>query len=163
MKQLGVIEPSSSEWSSPIVLVPKKDGTLGFCLDFRKLNSVSKFDPYPMPRVDELVERLGRANYLSTQYLGFVLGHGVIRPQVGKVEAIKAAGWPETKKQFRAFLGLVGWYRKFIPNFSTRAITLTNLTKNTQPNKLVWTEDCENEWEYTTPNKKKLGQYGKRK
>lgn len=57
---------SSSEWSSPVVLVPKKDGTLWFCLDFRKLNSVSKFDPYPMPRVDELVERPGRAKYLST-------------------------------------------------------------------------------------------------
>ncbi len=74
MKQLGVIEPSSSEWSSPIVLVPKKDGTLRFCLDFRKLNSVSKFDPYPMPRVDELVERLGRANYLSNQIPRFCTG-----------------------------------------------------------------------------------------
>ncbi len=66
MQHLGVIEPSTSEWSSPIVLVPKKDGTLRFCLDFRKLNSVSNFDPYPMPRVDELVERLGRAKYLTT-------------------------------------------------------------------------------------------------
>ncbi len=67
----------------------------------------------------------------------------MIRPQVGKLEAIKAAGRPETKKQVRAFLELVGWYRKFIPNFSAREITLTNLTKKTQPNKLVWTEDCE--------------------
>lgn len=66
MQSLGVIEPSISEWSSPIVLGPKKDGTLWFCLDFRKLNNVSKFDPYPMPRVDELVERLGKAKYLST-------------------------------------------------------------------------------------------------
>lgn len=79
----------------------------------------------------------------ETQHLGFVLGHGVIRPQVGKVEAVKGAGRPVTKKQVRAFLGLVGWYRKFIPNFSARAITLTNLTKKSQPNNVVWTEDCE--------------------
>ncbi len=66
IQHLGVIEPSTSEWSSPIVLVLKKHGTLRFCLDFRKLNSVSKFDPYPMPRVDELVERLGRSKYHTT-------------------------------------------------------------------------------------------------
>ncbi len=52
MQSLGVIEPSTSEWSNPIVVVPKKDGSLRFCLDFCKINSVSKFDPYPMPRVD---------------------------------------------------------------------------------------------------------------
>lgn len=61
-----MIEPSTSEWRNPIVLVPKKDGSLRFCLDFCKLNSVSKFDPYPMPRVDEVVESLGRAKYLTT-------------------------------------------------------------------------------------------------
>lgn len=250
MQSLGVIEPSSSEWSNPIVLVPKKDGSLRFCLDFRKLNSVSKFDPYPMPRVDELVESLGRARYLTTldlckgywqvplspesqemtafktpfghfqfcvlpfglhgapatfqrmmdqilrgtekfaaaylddiiiysqtwqehldhlkdvllriknagltirpdkctlaraetQYLGYVLGHGVIRPQVGKVEAIKNAERPVTKKQVRSFLGLVGWYRRFIPNFSERAFALTDLTKKDKPNKVNWTQDCE--------------------
>ncbi len=69
----------------------------------------------------------------ETQYLSFVLGHGVIRPQVGKVEAIKTAGRPETKKQVRDFLGLIGWYRKCIQNFSARAITLTNLTKRPSP------------------------------
>lgn len=66
MQDLGVIEPSTSEWSSLVILVPKKDGTLRFCLDFRKLNSVSKSDPYPMPRVDHLIEWLGKAKFLST-------------------------------------------------------------------------------------------------
>lgn len=58
MRDLGVIEPSASAWSSPIVLVPKKDGSLRLCLEFRKPNSVSKFDAYPMPRIDEMVERI---------------------------------------------------------------------------------------------------------
>ncbi|KAI2647465.1 Transposon Ty3-I Gag-Pol polyprotein [Labeo rohita] len=54
MLKLGVIEPSRSTWSSPIVMVPKPDGTLRFCNDFRRLNEVSEFDGYPMSRVDEL-------------------------------------------------------------------------------------------------------------
>ncbi len=66
MLKLGVIETSRSPWSSPIVLVPKPDGTLRFCNDFRRLNEVSEFDGYPMPRVDELLDRLGRARYIST-------------------------------------------------------------------------------------------------
>lgn len=66
MLSMRVIEPSHSEWCSPIVLVPKKDGTLWFCIDFRQINSLSVVDPYPMPRTEELVERLGRAKYLIT-------------------------------------------------------------------------------------------------
>uniref|UniRef100_A0A9J7Z6B4 Gypsy retrotransposon integrase-like protein 1 n=1 Tax=Cyprinus carpio carpio TaxID=630221 RepID=A0A9J7Z6B4_CYPCA len=60
MLKLGVIEPSRSPWSNPIVMVPKPDGTLRFCNDFHRLNEVSEFDGYPMPRVDELLDRLGR-------------------------------------------------------------------------------------------------------
>lgn len=47
-------------------MVPKPDGTLRFCNDFRRLNEVSAFDSYPMPRVDELLDRLGRARFIST-------------------------------------------------------------------------------------------------
>ena len=79
----------------------------------------------------------------ETSYLGLVLGRGVIRPQVGKVEAIMAAERPTTKKQVRSFLGLVGWYRRFIPNFSEKAVVLTELTRKCQPNKVDWTEECE--------------------
>ncbi len=66
MLRFGVIEPSWSPWSSPIVMVPKPDGTLRFCNDFRRLNEVSEFDGYPMPRVDELLDRLGGTRYIST-------------------------------------------------------------------------------------------------
>ncbi|CAM5090270.1 unnamed protein product [Eretmochelys imbricata] len=61
MLELGVIEESHSQWSSPIVLVPKLDGSLRFCNDFRKLNKVSQFDAYPIPCIDELVDQLGKA------------------------------------------------------------------------------------------------------
>ncbi len=76
-------------------------------------------------------------------YLGFVIGGGVIRPQLDKVETIRRYRPPTTKKQVRSFLGLLGWYRRFIPNFSARASVLTDLTRATVPNKVVWTEQCE--------------------
>ncbi len=66
MLEMGVIEESHSDWASPIVLVPKTDGSIRFCVDYRKVNAVSKFDAYPMPRVDELLDRLGTARFYST-------------------------------------------------------------------------------------------------
>ena len=61
-----VIEPSSSEWASPVVLVPKKDGTLRFCVDYRRLNSLTRRDSYPLPRMDECIDSLGDATIFST-------------------------------------------------------------------------------------------------
>ena len=66
MVEMGVIEESNSAWCSPIVLVGKKDGSIRFCVDYRKLNEVSRFDAYPMPRVDELLDRLGTAHFCTT-------------------------------------------------------------------------------------------------
>ncbi len=66
MSEANIIEPSTSEWASLIVLVRKKDGTMRFCVDYRRLNAVSEADAYPMPRVDELIDRLGPAKYIST-------------------------------------------------------------------------------------------------
>nr|XP_021325913.1 uncharacterized protein LOC110438340 [Danio rerio] len=250
MLKLGVIEPSSSPWSSPIVMVPKPDGTLRFCNDFRRLNEVSEFDSYPMPRVDELLDRLGRARYISTidltkgywqvplsenakpktafstpsghwqyrtlpfglhgapatfqrmmdiilrphhayaaaylddivihsetwedhldrlrrvlselrragltanphkchlalseaKYLGFQVGRGLIQPQEKKVEAVRIAPRPVSKIQVRAFLGLAGYYRCFIPNFSSLAAPLTDLTRKGKPEKVNWTPAAE--------------------
>ncbi|KAI2644034.1 Retrovirus-related Pol polyprotein from transposon 17.6 [Labeo rohita] len=250
MLKLGVIEPSRGPWSSPIVMVPKPDSTLRFCNDFRRLNEVSELDGYPMPRVDELLDRLGRARYIMTldltkgywqvplsetakpktafstpsghwqyrtlpfglhgapamfqrmmdivlrphqayaaaylddvvvhseaweghlvrlrrvlselrragltgnprkchlafseaKYLGFQVGRGLIRPQEKKVEAVHNAPRPQTKSQVRAFLGLAGYCRCFIPNFSSLAAPLTDLTRKGQPEKVCWTTPAE--------------------
>ena len=62
----GVITPSKSPWASPVVLAPKKDGSLRFCIDYRKLNEVTVRDAYPIPRIDDTLDALQHASYLST-------------------------------------------------------------------------------------------------
>ena len=66
MYKQGVIEPSASPWSSPVVLVKKKDGGVRFCVDYRKLNDVTHKDSYPLPRIDDSVEALSGAKWFST-------------------------------------------------------------------------------------------------
>ncbi len=250
MLEMGVIEESHSDWASPIVLVPKTDGSVRFCVDYRKVNAVSKFDAYPMPRVDELLDRLGTARFYSTldltkgywqiplsplskeksafttpfglhqfitlpfglfgapatfqrlmdkilrphtayaaaylddiiiysqdwqrhmvhlrevlralrgagltanpkkcaigrvevRYLGFHLGHRQVRPQIDKTAAIAACPRPKTKKEVRQFLGLAGYYRRFIPDYSELTSPLTDLTKKEVPDTVPWTEQCQ--------------------
>ncbi|KAJ1199344.1 hypothetical protein NDU88_003181 [Pleurodeles waltl] len=244
MLELGVVEPSTSPWCSPVVLVPKPDGTIRFCIDFRKLNEHSMFDTYPIPRVDDVLEKLGKAKYMSTldltkgywkiplapedkektafstqsglyqftvlpfglhgapatfqrlmdrllkpfqsfsaaylddvvifsetwddhllhlqqichtlenagltanpkkcvigkpniSYLGYEIGQGTLQPQTKKIIAILNAPNPKTKKDLRSFLGLVGYYRRFIPDYSTLAAPLTDLLSKSHPNRLA--------------------------
>ena len=61
----GLIRPSRSPWSSPIVLVPKPGGKTRFCIDFRKLNSVTVKDVYPLPRIDTLLDTLQGKRYFT--------------------------------------------------------------------------------------------------
>ena len=231
-----IVETSTSEWAAPIMLVQKKDGSFRFCVDYRKLNSVSRADAYPMPRMDELIDNLGQARFVTTLdltrgywqvpmaeesraktafttgfgpyqfrvmpfrlqgapatfqrmmdrllmglegytaaylddlvifsqswtdhlehlqsillrlreagltvkpkkcqfgmkecvYLGHVVGNGTVKPEHGKLEAVQDFPTPETKSQVRAFLGLTGYYRRFIPDYSSIAAPLTDLTR----------------------------------
>ena len=66
MQEANVIQPSQSPWASPIVLVKKKDGTLRFCVDYRRLNSVTKADTFPLPRMDDILDQLGNCKIFST-------------------------------------------------------------------------------------------------
>ncbi|HEY1645698.1 MAG TPA: reverse transcriptase family protein, partial [Candidatus Saccharimonadales bacterium] len=66
MKADSVIEESSSPWSSPVLLVKKKDGSMRFCIDFRRVNAVTKKDVYPMLRIDATLDALGKARFLSS-------------------------------------------------------------------------------------------------
>ena len=69
MQKNKVIEPSSSPWASPIVLVRKRYGTHRFCVDYRELNSLTTPDSFPLPRIEDLLEQLGDSKYFSTIYL----------------------------------------------------------------------------------------------
>ena len=65
MLENGIAEPSFSSWASPCLLVPKSDNTPRFCSDFRKVNSVTKPDAFPLPRMDDCIDQVGSAKFVS--------------------------------------------------------------------------------------------------
>ena len=79
----------------------------------------------------------------SCIYLEHIVGNGLAQPMECKVEAVKTFKQPKTKKDFRSFLGLCGYYRKFIPNFSSITTPLSDLTKKSMPKQVKWNEKCD--------------------
>uniref|UniRef100_H3H3R4 RNA-directed DNA polymerase n=1 Tax=Phytophthora ramorum TaxID=164328 RepID=H3H3R4_PHYRM len=64
--ELGIIRPSISPWASPVLMIRKPDGGIRFCIDYRRLNSVTVKDCYPMPLIDDILDVLGDAQLFST-------------------------------------------------------------------------------------------------
>ena len=96
MLDAGVIRPSNSPWCNAVVLVRKKDGSLRFCIDFRKLNSLTVKDSHPLPHICETLESLAGAAHYSM----FVMNSGFWQVPMS----------PESK-QYTAFtLGSMGLY-----------------------------------------------------
>ena len=62
----NVVQESTSPWASPIVLAKKKDGSLRFCVDYRRLNAVMRKDVFPLPRIDDLLDKMRGKSVFST-------------------------------------------------------------------------------------------------
>lgn len=61
----GLAEPSYSSWASPCILVRKANGSFRFCTDYRKVNALTKFDSFPLPRIEDCIDQVGSATYVS--------------------------------------------------------------------------------------------------
>ncbi|CAF4743200.1 unnamed protein product, partial [Rotaria sp. Silwood2] len=83
----GQIEESTSPWSSPIVLVKKKDKTMRFCIDYRRLNAITIKDAFPLPRIDEIFDQLSDAVY----YTKFDFKSGYFQVPLSKEDRPKTA------------------------------------------------------------------------
>ncbi|CAM4953207.1 unnamed protein product [Rotaria socialis] len=83
----GPIEESTSPWSSPIVLVKKKDKTMRFCIDYRRLNAITIKDAFPLPRIDEIFDQLSDATY----YTKFDFKSGYFQVPLSKEDRPKTA------------------------------------------------------------------------
>lgn len=234
----GIIRESESEFSSPILLVKKKDGSDRMCVDFRALNANTVKDRYPLPLIDDHIDRLGKAKYFTSldmatgfhqipmdkdsihctgfvtpeghyeylkmpyglanapvvyqriisdtlrpfiesgkalvyiddvlipsetideglqtldevlrilttagfsinlkkctfladevEYLGRTISHGQVRPSQHKIEALIKARTPTNVKEVRQFLGLAGYFRRYIPGYSLKTACIANLLR----------------------------------
>ncbi|CAL2257126.1 unnamed protein product [Prunus armeniaca] len=120
----GYIRPSTSPWGALAFFVKKKDLTLRMCIDYRQLNRVTIKNKYPLPGIDDLFDQSRGISVDSS-----------------KVEAV--LNWSQLKNisEIRSFLGLAGYYRRFIKDFSRIAAPMTKLTQKGV--KFIWTQECE--------------------
>ncbi|GKA65406.1 putative reverse transcriptase domain-containing protein [Tanacetum coccineum] len=147
----GFIRPSTSPWGAPVLFVKKKDGSFRMYIGYQELNKLTVKNRYLLPKIDDLFDQLQslsvyskidlRSSYHQLSFLGHVIDSQGIHVDPAKIEAIKNWASPTTPTEVRQFLGLVGYYRRFIKDFSKIAKSLTELTQKNK--KCIWGEDQE--------------------
>ncbi|KAJ0828513.1 putative nucleotidyltransferase, Ribonuclease H [Helianthus annuus] len=209
----GIIRPSQSPFSSPVLLVKKKDGTWRFCVDYRALNAVTTRDRFPIPTIDELLDELNGATIFSKidlrsgyhqirvaqndihktafrtsdghyeflvmpfgltnapstfqsamndlfrsvlrkfvlaskcvfavhdiSFLGHRISGNGVRPEPEKIVSIQQWPKPVSFTTLRAFLGITGYYRPFVPQYAHIATPLTDILKAKE---FLWNDKAE--------------------
>nr|GEU47103.1 putative reverse transcriptase domain-containing protein [Tanacetum cinerariifolium] len=123
LSEKGFIRPSSSPWGALVLFVKKKNGSFRMCIDYRELNKLTVKNWYPLPRIDDLFDQLQG----SSVYSKIDLRNGV-HVDPAKVEAIRNWSAPTTPTEVRQFLGLAGYYRRFIEGFSLISKPFSKMT-----------------------------------
>ena len=95
----GIIQPSNGPWSSPLVIVDKKDGGKRYCVDYRKLNKITVKNSHPLPRIDDILASLGGSKYFTS--LDLKSGYWQIEMDKDSIE----------KTTFTCFLGNFAWLK----------------------------------------------------
>nr|KYP53442.1 Retrovirus-related Pol polyprotein from transposon 297 family [Cajanus cajan] len=173
MLSAEIIRPSLNPYSSPVILVKKKDGSWRFCVDYRALNKITIPNKFPIPIIDELLDELGGAKVFSK--LDLRSGYHQIRMSVGDIEKtsfrtheghyeflVMPFGLTNAPSTFQAlmtevlkpflrkfalvflFLGITGYYRKFIQGYGKIAKPLTQLLKK---DGFSWTTEAQEAFE----------------
>ncbi|KAK1602586.1 hypothetical protein QYE76_037580 [Lolium multiflorum] len=156
LEQKGFIQESVSPWGSPMIFVDKRDGGRRMCGDYRNLNNVTIKNKYPLPRIQDLFDQIFMP-YLDKFVIVFIddiliysknkaehaehLSKDGIAVNPSKVAAVLDWEAPKTVKEIRGFLGMAGYYRRFIEGFSKIAGPMTKLLRKNTP--FVWSEECE--------------------
>nr|GEY68313.1 putative reverse transcriptase domain-containing protein [Tanacetum cinerariifolium] len=154
----GFIRPSSSPCGAPVLFVKKKHGSFRMCIDYRELNKLTVKNRYPLPRIDDLFDQIQgssiyskidlRSGYHQLRVREQDIPKTAFRTRRGihvdpaKIESVKDWASPKTPTEIRQFLGLAGYYRRFIEGFLKFAKSMTKLTQKVI--KFDWGEKEEN-------------------